>query len=666
MNAKIKKRLTIAALAFAGMIVLIFASMEWTSRSEFCNTCHYMEPFYRAWQHSSHKDVDCVTCHYEPGLASKIRGKLAGLEQLFKYATRSYLRSKPWAEIPDASCLRSGCHEQRLLKGKTEFKEGIIFDHTPHLNQLRRGKKLRCTSCHSQVVQGEHITVTASTCFLCHFKGLGAEASPSCTQCHDAPVATAETPVSYDHTVIVERGVECQKCHGKMVVGDGAVPLDNCEDCHFERDYLAQYDDTETMHNIHITDHKIECQRCHLQVQHKSVSRSQDIEPDCNSCHLDSHQVQMMLFRGEGGRGVPDHPSPMFSGGLNCQGCHIFHQSSPGFEAGGESVVARRESCEPCHGPGYSDLVEAWKDSTETRLKIIESSLESVESELRGIDTTSAAGRQARQALNDARYNYNLVRYGKSVHNITYADRLLQQTRHSLTRALDMAGSRYRLPPYPWSSQVVPGECASCHEDIDRHKIETSDGLEFDHGAHLKIDSLSCRNCHSNMRRHGELVMPRENCLSCHHEQQALEQGATCESCHQAQVDVLSGRALDAAMPDVMFEAELECSQCHLDDNDKIVLPEAAVCVTCHDEGYAEILTEWTEETSALLARLESLITSAESLELTAEQRGNLEKARRIRQVFVADGSRGAHNYMLAVQYLEEAEGLLKKLLPNS
>ena len=53
---------------------------------------------------------------------------------------------------------------------------------------LRRGKKLRCTSCHSQIVQGSHMSVTTSTCFLCHFKdqhfnqGLG-----TCTRCHQIP-----------------------------------------------------------------------------------------------------------------------------------------------------------------------------------------------------------------------------------------------------------------------------------------------------------------------------------------------------------------------------------------------------------------------------------------------------------------------------------------------
>ncbi|HLA41376.1 MAG TPA: NapC/NirT family cytochrome c, partial [Candidatus Glassbacteria bacterium] len=199
-----KKIFTWLLLGIVGLAAFTWGSMEFTSRSDFCNTCHYMEPFYLAWKNSSHRDVNCIVCHYPPGILSTFEGKVKGLEQLFKYATQSYRRSKPWAEITDASCLREGCHETRLLEGKVKFKEEITFDHKPHLTELRRGKKLRCTSCHSQIVQGEHISVTASTCFLCHFKGLDSEAQPSCTHCHEAPMQPPERQVSYDHAQIVE------------------------------------------------------------------------------------------------------------------------------------------------------------------------------------------------------------------------------------------------------------------------------------------------------------------------------------------------------------------------------------------------------------------------------------------------------------------------------
>ncbi len=153
------------------LLVLLMGTAGWyTSRPAFCNSCHIMEPYYESWQQSSHKDVSCIECHFAPGLGGKVRGKMLGLVQLAKYVTQSE-SSRPAAEIPDASCLRSGCHETRTLAGDVDF-HGIPFDHKPHLEKLRRGKKLRCTSCHAQIVQGSHMTVTASTCFLCHFKDL--------------------------------------------------------------------------------------------------------------------------------------------------------------------------------------------------------------------------------------------------------------------------------------------------------------------------------------------------------------------------------------------------------------------------------------------------------------------------------------------------------------
>lgn len=665
MKSKTKKLLAFIGISAVCFVLLLFGSMEYTSRSEFCNTCHYMEPFYLAWKNSSHSDVDCIICHYPPGVLSTFEGKIKGLEQLFKYTTQSYRRSKPWAEIPDASCLRGGCHDKRLLEGEVKFKEEIIFDHSPHLNELRRGKKLRCTSCHSQIVQGEHITVTESTCFLCHFKGLDAEASPSCTSCHDAPVQTAQRQVSYDHSQIVQRDIACNKCHGEMVMGDGAVPLENCEDCHFQKDRLDHYDNTELIHRTHIAEHKIECQRCHLPIQHKSVSRSRAVKPDCQSCHPDYHQAQEMLFFGTGGRDVPDHPSPMFESGLNCQACHIFHQSFGNFEPAGETFVARGESCEPCHGAGYSNLLAAWRDSTDRRLKTIGKAILRVERELKGVDSTSSSGQDAFKAFREAQFNHQLVEYGKSVHNITYADQLLQEAQRKLEGALKAAGSGYRLPAYPWSAQLVPSECANCHEGIEDTPVEAF-GLRFNHAPHLKSEKLNCRTCHSNMRHHGEMIMTRNDCLGCHHKPELAQAGENCLPCHETQLSVYSGTAFAAGISDVMFEAGLDCSGCHTDENGQITRPGPETCLNCHEEGYAEMLPEWQSSTAGLMEEIKSTIARLQTARLKQSDKESLRAARTALELFARDGSKGAHNNLLAEDYLSKVLNDLKKLLPAS
>ena len=117
----------LAAWAFL-MVVMAAAAGIYTSRPEFCNSCHIMEPYYKSWQQSTHKDVTCIECHFPPGLGGKVRGKMLGLVQLLKYVTAS-AGTRPSAEIPDASCLRSGCHETRLLSGPRRFPRHPLRPH---------------------------------------------------------------------------------------------------------------------------------------------------------------------------------------------------------------------------------------------------------------------------------------------------------------------------------------------------------------------------------------------------------------------------------------------------------------------------------------------------------------------------------------------------------
>lgn len=53
--------------------------------NSFCGqACHTpMEPEYKAYQHSAHAQVECVSCHIGPGTTSYIRTKLNGLKQLY-------------------------------------------------------------------------------------------------------------------------------------------------------------------------------------------------------------------------------------------------------------------------------------------------------------------------------------------------------------------------------------------------------------------------------------------------------------------------------------------------------------------------------------------------------------------------------------------------------
>lgn len=638
MNLKLRPRLRrlawVAAISVVGLAVLTFAAVELTSRPSFCRTCHYMEPYYNSWKTSAHRDISCTQCHFPPGIESEVRAKFEGLAQVASYVTRTYTKRRPVAEIPDESCLRSGCHEARLLSGKVKYKI-VTFDHVAHLTQMRHGKRLRCTSCHSQIVQGEHVTVTSGTCFLCHFKGdpeiLGK--TSRCTLCHQAPTkATNGTTVRFDHTDIVDKGIDCHQCHGHVIVGDGAVPKENCFACHAEPERTNRYGDIAFVHKTHVTEHKVECLSCHLAIQHKVVKAEDYARADCQSCHPDFHQSQEMLFTGRGGHGVPPLASPMYEAGLGCRGCHLFH-SANGHKRG-ETFVATPASCEVCHGKGYGDLLKRWEAASEEKIVEIDRIYRSVSQDT--VSLSQSTRKRVREALSDAKGNIDLVTRGKSVHNVQFADRLLAEAYSQLGQVATVTRPGTRLPSFSPSTANIPLECSACHYGQEEVDVKAF-GWVFPHKKHIVDNQLKCVKCHSNMRRHGELIVAKSDCMGCHHR----DPKKPCGNCHRLQAQVYSGTVdlLAAPEPSEMYQAEVDCVSCHV-EGDRIVRPNASACANCHDKGYTRTLADWQRSTRDALDTAEELVRRARGS-------SGSERLRKAAELIRRDGSLGVHNHGL-------------------
>jgi nitrate/TMAO reductase-like tetraheme cytochrome c subunit len=252
---------------------------------KFCNSCHIMHPYVDAWKASRHADVVCVQCHYPPGFRDSLRVKFQAVTQVAKWATGAY-SSKPYAEVEDASCLRSGCHARSTLeaRGALTFGRGIRFDHRPHLDAATTGRQLRCTSCHAQLVVQKHFEVSTTTCFTCHFKGTknGRELTPvaGCQGCHEVPRGSIDLGViRFDHADMVRRGVGCPSCHLNVVEGRGEAPRERCVSCHNQPDKVARYGDTKAIHLAHVTEHSIDCARCHTEIRHRLPPRMAGARP---------------------------------------------------------------------------------------------------------------------------------------------------------------------------------------------------------------------------------------------------------------------------------------------------------------------------------------------------------------------------------------------------
>ena len=559
--------------SFAFLLLLGFGLLatllmvQATSQPKFCGSCHVMEPYYESWLTSSHREVACVECHIPPGISSEVEKKIEGLSMMVSYVTGTY-GTNPWAEVDDAACLE--CHQRRLLSGKEVFGD-ILFDHGPHLNELRREKKLRCTSCHSQIVQGSHINVTTSTCVLCHFKGQPLNTDTGqCTLCHAVPEKVIEKgTLSFDHGDVKRFDMQCAWCHRNVVKGDGSAPQQRCYVCHNDPSRLTKYEDHPELHRIHVTDHKVECLHCHTEIQHGNFAEHREIAGTaCATCHSDGHSPQRDLYVGIGGKGLQPRPSVMNLAGIHCEGCHFLpREKEVGFVQSASEV-----SCMACHGPRYSKMLDRWKNLLDERIGQARRELTQVREKL---------GPAGNRQIADVRANLRLVERGRGVHNVDYALDILEANHAMLNAALQTAGHQplsAALPSVPYES-----DCLRCHQGVET-QTGTYQGHAFAHRPHVVGQALDCQQCHQphEERSPDEVVqLPAGGCISCHH---APEQNPedNCADCHSAITDALVDYQGDEFSHAYHVEdEEMECVDCHtLEGSPGLDLD---FCVDCHD-----------------------------------------------------------------------------------
>lgn len=544
------------ALAGGAMVFFLVANVGMVKYSEspqFCNSCHIMEPYYKAWKQSKHAGVACVECHYPPAenmgeLKKLFYKKYQNLSQVAKYVTRTY-NSKPFAEVEDASCLRSGCHSARLLDGKVDIKGGLArFDHRPHLNDKRRGRQLRCTSCHSQMVMGKHIEVTYDTCVLCHFKGRGEgrEMKPlaGCVGCHDVPSKKIKVGnMTYDHGEFVsKRGVSCMNCHMDVVAGKGEATQDRCYTCHNDDDKVKHFGDTALVHEKHVTRKGVACMHCHQEMRHglglgdsstrlPSLSgpafstaaapspHGPSLKFECSLCHTGQHDGPLAMYAGKTpGLLKADMPSPMFLADVDCVGCH-YDGGRKTAEIKGHTVKASAEACVKCHGKSFAGVWEDTKVAVSGTVAKLTAKEAALQAAVPGIEGEKA--KAARAALAEASRRLDFVRAGRGEHNVYMASALLTEADAKLSAGLAAAGA---------GAQDLSGEpllsgayCATmCHSktgvkvppDTVRYK-----GKTMPHAMHVENASGQCRLCHDIS---GHKLVPlkkgvaQDVCATCH------------------------------------------------------------------------------------------------------------------------------------------------------
>jgi predicted CXXCH cytochrome family protein len=639
-----------ALIGFLVAIPLGLAFVNYTTRPQFCNSCHIMEPYVKSWQESAHSKVTCVDCHYEPGLLETMEGKFKAINQVVKYVTNTE-GTKPWAEVSDNSCMRDGCHSTRLLTGKVEYTIGrtsIPFDHTPHLLEMRRSKKLRCTSCHSQIVQGEHLTVTATTCLLCHFKG--AEEDPKlskCTTCHRPPDKPIDVGgFQFSHDEYLARGVDCLQCHAGVTQGTGEVPRRRCGSCHAVQEHIERAGETEFMHKKHVTEHKVDCLECHTEMTHHLRTKESASKSECDACHRGGHGPSEAFYRGEGGRGVPVTPNPMFLTRVGCDGCHAHFGSQNSKPIQDANEVA----CLACHGPAYEGVLGQWQGAYGPATDAVAAQVTAAK---------AVATADMKTALDDAAHNVALVQKdgSRGVHNPWFARKLLLSAWDTANAALAKAEPSRPKADFPLGPNFPTKlDCAEvCHAGIDRREIHL-EGTRFEHSKHVGHGGNDCDSCHT-VKPHGGKLVGKDDCLKCHHGEKAPKD-RTCASCHTEIDAFLRGVGADGEQGTQMM-AKVECRECHGTDPKgparKVVQEQ---CNRCHGEKYAETVAEWAADVDGWFAEADAALAKARAKAAGGKLAGKAAEAEalvsRLRLV------RPAHNVLLFEEMKEQFEELLK------
>ncbi|OGW24700.1 MAG: hypothetical protein A2X59_09555 [Nitrospirae bacterium GWC2_42_7] len=259
----------IIVLLFLTTTIYFFFKEVMIENPAICKYCHFIRPYYNKWERSTHKMVPCLKCH-EYGPFNALSGQM-------RFIAGTY-NPRPLTNVPDTKCLQAGCHDRRLIESKVSLsKWNIVFDHKPHFTEHRKRINLHCRSCHSDIVQGEHMKVSINVCFLCHLSvESDTEDKKVCTTCHrELKKVVFYRGEAFNHMKPPVKDYTCSRCHTSVKIGEGIVSEKKCFFCHVDR--TGKYSDVEFIHGQHIGEKQIDCFFCHEFIEHGNIKIARDI-----------------------------------------------------------------------------------------------------------------------------------------------------------------------------------------------------------------------------------------------------------------------------------------------------------------------------------------------------------------------------------------------------
>lgn len=650
---KSKRKIIILTLSILFLGYLFFLFLRTSDDPEYCGSCHFMKPYYENWLTSTHNQVNCITCHYGPGVGNYLKGKVRLLSEIARYYLGVY-NYEITSKVSNESCIE--CHKEKDFADKEIFfvNGKVKFSHAKHLNEEKVGFKLQCQTCHSELVQGRHEAVSPKICVLCHFPGgevMKGLPISNCANCHGPPKDDIMIwGIPFNHSEYIKNNIDCSTCHLHVTVGRGDVRLERCASCHVNVTEITLR--SKEMHQIHVTNEKINCSKCHEEVKHGKVEVFEVFSPTCQECHGNKHSVQERIYSGSGGKGVAVLPDPMFLAGVSCRGCHEVKLVKAHNEVSFELPEFNPSSCSDCHGRGYDRLVQQWQEIVKGRISKLENEIE----------IAGLLKRSGLKKFNDENVNANFEIVKKDgsygAHNIRYVNLLL-----------DVIEKELKIWDKKPDIEVVyknNSRCLDCHFGVENLN-STYKGKNFPHGAHLF--KLNCVNCHTggepSQAGHGKILDFVNDCNSCHHKNLAMSSNnnseSNCESCHSKQADFYRGKFLTDS-EDFMYQAGISCQDCHSGDKNLPTRPSAEICGACHEQSYVDDFVGKQKQLRELIAKWNSLtpeMIRTLKASNSKEDIAKFDEIRRMIREFENEGSFGAHN----LQFIDELSQKIERFI---
>ncbi len=452
-----------------------------------------------------------------------------------------------------------------------------------------------------------------------------------------------------------------------MTYGEGEVTGDRCFGCHNQLEKVGKIGEVELIHISHIAVRKVECERCHGEIQHAFNTQIAEHQQEiCKSCHERLHNSQRNLYMGMGGRGIKGTPDPMYLVGISCTGCHtVPKQEEETVTLTGQTYTSGSLPCISCHGDKYRKFPEVFIPGLSEMQAFIEKRLGSTEDLLKSEPNTKANGELPRAygLIKDAKFNYDFVKNARGIHNPFYAVDLLKVSNEFLNEAEKLLVEKEPelIPPAGFSKNNC---MALCHSAFPELKLINIDGeKKFPHDFHVVKSGAECTDCH-----HGEhppkASTDLESCSSCHHKEENLEGGdEACKSCHNLQASLISGSLkLPIKVEGTPSTMEIiGCTGCHDLPSKKPTTVEAVRgnCIACHgDEGFGGILDEWVEGYGKRIANLLLDVKSLKQELRIPEQEKELKSVEGVEETLkILKKAKPVHN----IAFSDEITGAIKE-----